>query len=273
MEAELRELYIELLKSAVRNTLYREEVAPPGPAELARVEAHLDHLRERFGAEVAARAGTATQVYHRLRANSPDAHTLADPAQIENVQRCVESVLASGVPGDLIETGVFRGGQTIFMRGLLKAHGVTDRRVFVADSFQGLPEPDPSHRSDAVAYEFLSPIGHFRVSEEAVRATFARYGLLDEQVCFLPGWFRDTLPKAPIERLAVMRLDGDWYQSTRDALENLYPKLSPGGFAIIDDYGIPIGCRRAVDEYRQRQGITEPLTWINSSTVYWQRAR
>ena len=116
---------------------------------------------------------------------------------------------------------------------------------------------------------------HF--GEQGGQLTYGDYlqlsGLLDAQVCFLPGWFRDTLPKAPIERLALMRLDGDWYESTRDALENLYPKLSPGGFAIIDDYGIPIGCRRAVDEYRQRHAIQEPLTWVNGATVYWRRER
>jgi hypothetical protein len=114
-------------------------------------------------------------------------------------------------------------------------------------------------------------VGGLRVSLTEVRANFQRFGLLDEQVNFLAGWFRDTLPAAPVERLALLRLDGDWYDSTRDCLRFLYPKLSAGGYIIIDDYGLPLGCRRAVDEYRRAKRIREPLQWVNMQTVFWQR--
>jgi O-methyltransferase len=83
------------------------------------------------------------------------------------------------------------------------------------------------------------------VSLEQVKANFDRYGLLDDQVRFLKGWFRDTLPVAPIERLAVLRLDGDMYESPMDTLVNLYPKLSEGGYVIVDDYGAIPACRQA----------------------------
>ena len=109
------------------------------------------------------------------------------------------------------------------------------------------------------------------VSLEQVQANFARYGLLDEQVRFLPGWFRDTLPTAPIRRLALLRLDGDLYESTWIALESLYPKLSPGGFAIVDDYGAIPACRAAVDEFRAAERITESLIEIDWTGVYWRR--
>lgn len=89
---------------------------------------------------------------------------------------------------------------------------------------------------------------------ETVRRNFARYGLLDEQVHFLKGWFGRSLSKAPIERLAVLQLDGDLYESTWDALTHLYPKLSPGGFAIVDDYWYA-SCRTAVHDYRVQHGI------------------
>ena len=86
-------------------------------------------------------------------------------------------------------------------------------------------------------------------SYEEVRERFARYGLLDEQVRFLRGWFRDTLPSAPIERLALLRLDGDLYDSTYDTLAALYPRVSVGGYVIIDDYDAVDECREAVHDY------------------------
>lgn len=267
-----RALYIDLLQRAVRNELYREPPKAPDEHDLARARTHLAAMRERLGPVMDKTDLTPERVHALWRNNNPPAHTVCDRAQLDNVRDCIEQVLSEGVPGDLIEAGVFRGGQPILMRGVLKAHGVTDRKVFVADSFQGLPEPDPTRDlDDAIALALLDGVGRFRVSAQAVRDAFLRYGLLDEQVVFLEGWFKDVLPSAPIERLAVIRLDGDFYESTRDALQALYPKLSSGGFAIIDDYGIPIGCRRAVDEYRAAHGIGAELVWVNRQTTYWRK--
>ncbi|MGF7234717.1 MAG: TylF/MycF/NovP-related O-methyltransferase, partial [Frankia sp.] len=177
------------------------------------------------------------------------AHTMIGRKRLDNLRHCVETVLADRVPGDLIETGVWRGGSCIFMRGILAARDVTDRTVWVADSFAGLPAPDaerypadagdPHHTFDALAVPLAE-----------VQRTFQRFGLLDDQVRFLPGWFADTLPTAPIDSLAVIRLDGDMYSSTIEALTALYPKLQAGGFCIVDDYGAVDGCRRAVEDYR-----------------------
>jgi O-methyltransferase len=110
------------------------------------------------------------------------------------------------------------------------------------------------------------------VDQPAVQANFERYGLMDEQVRFLKGWFKDTLPNAPIQRLAVVRLDGDMYESTMDGLTCLYPKLSPGGYLIADDYGAVRGCRQAVEDYRQTQGITDPIQPIDGMGIFWQRS-
>lgn len=200
------------------------------------------------------------------------AHTMIGLRRLENLRACVEEVLARGVPGDLIETGAWRGGATIFMRAVLKAHGVTDRRVWVADSFAGLPPPDPE-RYPRDAGDTLHQHQQLAVSLDQVRGHFARYGLLDDQVRFLPGWFRDTLPDAPIERLAVLRLDGDLYESTLQALESLYDKLSPGGFVIVDDYGCIAACRQAVHDFRDARGVREPIRPVDWSGVYWQKAR
>ena len=114
-----------------------------------------------------------------------------------------------------------RGRLCIYMRGILAAHAVKNRTVWVADSFAGLPKPDetlyPADKGDTHhIFDELS------VSLDEVKDNFQRFGLLDEQVAFLPGWFKDTLPQAPIDQLAVLRLDGDMYGSTIETLQALY---------------------------------------------------
>jgi len=197
------------------------------------------------------------------------ADTMIGLRRLDNIQFCVEQVLRDQIPGDLIEAGVWRGGAAIFMRAILAAYGVVDRAVFVADSFQGLPPPNlaaypQDHSADWHTVTFLA------VAQETVQQNFAKYGLLDDQVIFLKGWFKDTLPCAPIQQLAVLRIDADMYESTTDALTHLYPKLVCGGFCIIDDYAIP-NCQRAVDDFRARLAIASPLEKIDSTGVYWRK--
>jgi len=181
------------------------------------------------------------------------------------------------VPGDLLEAGVWRGGMAIYLRAILAAHGDTARRVWVADSFEGLPEPDAkrfplearAHASKTMTDDFQ----RFAVSEADVRANFAAFDLLDDQVQFLVGWFKDTLPNAPVERLSLMRLDGDMYESTIQALDALYPRLSPGGFCIIDDFGSHASqAGQAVHDYRTAHGITEHIVAIDEFGAFWRRA-
>ena len=159
----------------------------------------------------------------------------------------------------------------MLFRSILAAYGVTDRRVWVADSFEGLPEPD-GERYPADAGIDWSGVGLLKVDADAVRANFARYGLLDDQVGFLEGWFCDTLPDAPIDELAVLRLDGDLYQSTMDALDALEPKVADGGFVIVDDYGGWASCRAAVDDYRNAHGITATIETVDWTGVWWRKS-
>ena len=186
-----------------------------------------------------------------------------------SLQDCVETVLDEGIPGDLVECGVWRGGACVLMRAVLAAYGNKTRRVWLADSFAGVPPPDTAN----FAVDKWSLLHHFApvlaVSEAEVRANFARYCLLDDQVRFLPGWFKDTLHDAPIERIAVLRLDGDLYESTIQALDGLYPRLSPGGFCIIDDYNLK-ACRQAVGDYRATHGITAEIVDIDGSGAFWR---
>jgi O-methyltransferase len=262
-------LYLDLLKRCLVNWLYADAETVTVPAEALlpadQVQRLADHglwlVRPcRFQPQLRAEGGDWP----------PFAHTMIGLKRLDNLQRCVEDVLARGVPGDLMECGVWRGGAAIFLRGLLKAHGVADRRVWVADSFAGVPPPDPV-RYPADAGLDLHRHSYLAVPVAQVRDHFARYGLLDERVCFLPGWFRDTLPRAPVERLAVLRLDGDLYESTLDALTALYPKLAPGGYLIIDDYGDIPACRQAVEDYREAHGIREAILDIDGHGAYWQR--
>src|SRR5262249_23671341 len=153
----------------------------------------------------------------------------------------------------------------------LKAYGVTDRTVWLADSFEGLPPPNAAlypHDRGSTLHQF----GFLAVSLDQVRENFQRYGLLDEQVQFLKGWFRDTLPTAPVQRLAVLRLDGDLYESTMDALTHLYPKVSPGGYVIVDDYGNIAACRQAVHDYRNWHEVQDPIHDIDGMGVFWVKA-
>ncbi len=198
------------------------------------------------------------------------ADTMIGMNRLNNIEHCVRAIVAGNVPGDFIEAGVWRGGAVILMRGLLKELGITDRKVWAADSFRGLPAPD------AEKYEADRGFGLHRekilsVSLETVKNNFRKYDLLDDQVVFLEGWFKDTLPPAPVEKLALIRLDADMYESTMQALHHLYPKLSPGGFVIVDDYNAFPNCRQAVDEYRAQHRITEKMIAIDKEAVYWRK--
>jgi O-methyltransferase len=203
-----------------------------------------------------------------------DAETMIGMQRLTSLQQCVETVLAEDVPGDLVECGVWRGGASILMRAVLAAYGDGTRSVWLADSFEGVPPPDAeNYKADKLPWYTMglhrfAPV--LAVPETEVRANFERYGLLDEQVRFLPGWFKDTLHDAPIDQIAVLRLDGDLYESTIQALDGLYPRLSPGGFCIIDDYNLPY-CRQAVSDYRAKHGITAEIVEIDGSGVFWRK--
>jgi O-methyltransferase len=165
---------------------------------------------------------------------------------------------------------VWRGGAAIFMRALLDVHHETDRFVWAADSFAGLPEPDPAaYPPDAGDPHHR--VGYLAVSLSDVERNFSRYEIPTDRVRFLPGWFRDTLPHLEGGPWSLIRLDGDMYESTMLGLESLYPRLSPGGFVIVDDYGAIDVCRRAVDDFRAKHGIDAALEWVDWTGVSWRK--
>ncbi len=285
----LPKLYIETLKSSLLNELYIENetrIVQMLARKLNNVDSTFEDIyhpvatlqatiydHKQDGSSIILNKvnadGSLTSV-HGLRNYTELAHTMIGRKRLDNVQYCIEEIIKSGIPGDLIETGIWRGGTTIFMRGLLAAYGITDRRVWAADSFQGVPPP--THPDDA-GYDIsakLLPV--LAVGVEQVRELFQRYGLLDEQTIFLEGWFKDTLAKAPIKVLAVLRLDGDLYESTMDALNPLYAKVARGGFIIVDDYNAVPQCARAITDFRATHGIADPIHKIDDASVYWRKS-
>ena len=268
--------YLELLKRCLTADLYDESAWSvltgwrSGQGGLAqRMRRAAARFLERRGVLLVRKRGFDPA----LRADGTDwpafGYSMIGLKRLHNVEACIRAIVADGVPGDLIETGVWRGGSAIFMRAVLLQLGVTDRQVWVADSFAGLPKPTNVHDQVEKAWD-MSENPYLAVSLEQVRANFARFGLLDEQVRFLKGWFRDTLPTAPIERLALLRLDGDMYEATMDALENLYAKVSGGGFVIVDDYGSWPACQLAVDRFRASHRIAADLIPVAGGAVYWR---
>ena len=250
---QLRNRYIEQLKKSIMNTLNQDVadslINPDSTEEQSQPE-WFNHFW--FG----------------------NALTMCSLKRLNNIQFCLENCLRENIPGDFIECGVWRGGVIILMRGILAAHGVRNRTIWGADSFQGLPLP-PRDSIDEKMYNFAKVVeaNRFAVSLKAVKSNVARYDLLDDQVQFLPGWFHETLPSVQIDRLAVLRLDGDYYESTMDTLVHLYPKLSTGGYVIVDDWGLDQICgeKQAVTEYRQTHCIKDKIIDIDYHSAYWQK--
>lgn len=197
------------------------------------------------------------------------AHTMIGRKRLRNTRVLAEQAIRNGIPGDFIEAGVWRGGASVMMRAVCEAYGDAIRKVICADSFEGLPPPNaacyPADTGDK-----HHTVDVLSVGLNEVRNTFAAYALLDGQVEFLKGWFRDTLPGLN-RTFAVVRLDGDMYESTAQGLEFLYPQLSPGGYLIVDDFGAVPACRQAVHEYREKNDITEAIHLVDWTGVWWRK--
>jgi len=277
-DTPLARRYIELLKAALLNETALEAEAAFFLARDA-IDAGSSDFDDRMVYDV---QESAAEFFRDLAAHRTDGryfrrdirrigfgYTMIGRARLDDLDVCVSTVLREGVRGDLVEAGVWRGGASILMRGILAAHGDEDRSVWVADSFAGLPKPE----SDRDTLDLSADVRpELVVPRHRVAANFARFDLLDDRVRFLEGWFRDTLAASPIEQIAVLRLDGDLYESTRQTLDALYHRVAPGGFVVVDDYGVLRECRLAVDEFRKEHGITDEITTIDWTGVRWRKS-
>lgn len=310
-ELPLPSLYLDVVKRALCNFIYEDPSTWAYGPDKQLVPLNRFDLRRRV-----------------LGQDLPlQAHTMVGWRRLTNIESCAKAVIDAGVPGDFVETGVLRGGSAIFMRAVLRAYGVTDRRVFACDTFVAPQEPQPSLVRDAVGKAIFKVVSWltripsarwrrslFRFMEvrqrswppsvnpssewvdfclalvryaeknqallrprdvtsvSAVRSHFARYGLLDSQVELVQGFFADTLPKAPIQRVALLRCDGDTYESTRSVLDVLYDKVSVGGYVIIDDYHSFADAKDAVDQFRSAHAIADELSKVDDSAVFWRKS-
>jgi O-methyltransferase len=272
---QLRSLYLELLKGSLTGALAEDSDRILGTRGALSMKKRAGHALARLAGRAHLEISVKRPYDPKLREVGRDwpsrAESMIGLRRMENLRDCIAQIVKDDVPGDLIETGVWRGGACIFMKANLVAWGDTTRKVWVADSFQGLPKPTATE-FPADAGDLLHREGNLSVGAEQVRHNFERYGMLDDRIEFLVGWFKDTLPTAPIESLSLMRLDGDMYESTWQAIEVLYPKLSPGGFCVIDDYGSHASqAGAAIHDYRKAHGIDEEIVEIDPFGAYWRK--
>ena len=194
-------------------------------------------------------------------------YTMLFPLRARTLYRLARRVDSEGIPGALVDCGTWNGGST----ALLSA-GAPDRAVWAFDSFEGTPlatEPD-AIPEDLLPFSEGQCLGEEAMLREAVSI----HGSPD-RLTVRPGWFQDTLEPAVAEigPIAILHLDGDWYESIRFPLETLYPHVSPGGWIVIDDYGAVVGAARATDEFRSRVGDTSPLIRTDQTGRYWRKPR
>ena len=247
--------YIELVKSMV--------------SAVALIDAELS-IEPRLGK----RTITARRLNMTLREAGDDwtlmGSTMVGLRRLDNVRDLIKAVILNGVEGDYIETGVWRGGASIFARAVIAAYGEqASRTSYVCDSFSGLP---PGDRDLDPGDKNWDNTTYLEVPYSVVANNFFSYGLLDKNVVFVKGLFRDSLGPLSnhIKRLSIMRLDGDMYESTVDVLYRLYDKLSVGGYVIIDDwFGFP--ARTACEDFFKVHGINPKITAIDNLAVFWMK--
>jgi O-methyltransferase len=271
--AALRTRYLDLLKAALVNLIYpehelriewleREGAAPDRQRALRDIR----YAEPEAFAELVAHKADGRNWRRRVTRFS---HTMIGLRRLDNLQWCAARIFAERIGGDFLEAGVCQGGAAIFLRALQVAWGEGERLTWLADSFQGLPAPTSEHDQGYEFHEAVQP--WLAVGMEAVKDNFRTYGLLSDEVRFLPGWFEESLPDAPVGRLAILRIDADLYVSTRQALDALYDRVVPGGFVIVDDYHAFAPCRRAVDEFRAERDIADPVVRIDWTAIFWRK--
>lgn len=240
-----REAYLDLVRRAVTNYLY---LGGEASREEFRCAAHYD-------------IDAGNWKIDRLALPA----TLLTAAQLDLVERSVLEVERRDVPGDLLEAGVWRGGVIVLMRALLSAHDIADRKVVAADSFAGIPRNTRATGDPVDAWP-----DRWVASRAEVEGILERFGLLDERIQFLEGYFEDSFRTLTGERYALIRLDSDSYDSVETSLEYLYPRVSRGGIVIIDDWHLP-GCRLAVETYRAQLGIVDPIEEVEGN-AWWTKS-
>lgn len=198
-------------------------------------------------------------------------YTMTSPERLHALVTAVEYVIRAGIPGDIVECGVWKGGSMMAVARTLLKRGRSDRTLCLFDTFDGMPPPADVDRdlhgrsaSSLLAAEERETSFVWAVASlTEVRRNLESAGYPTERIRYVQGRVEDTLPAQAPDRIALLRLDTDWYSSTRHELVHLFPRLSPGGVLIVDDYGHWQGCRRAVDEFLEERRIPMLLCRID----------
>ena len=196
------------------------------------------------------------------------AYTMTSPERIVSLLRAINYIEESNIEGSIVECGVWKGGS--MMAALLALKGQT-RDIYLYDTFEGMSEPtkeDKSYKNESAKEAFLNKDDYWKRIEcystlEEVEHNIYNVGYPKNKINFIQGKVEETIPETIPEKIAILRLDTDWYESTMHEMVHLFPKLVPGGVIIIDDYGHWKGCKKAVDEYISNNNIKLLLNRID----------
>ncbi len=189
------------------------------------------------------------EVYSKIRA-----FTIVEPERCYALYQAVQYIIRNGIMGDFAECGVWKGGSVMLIGHLLLKAGISDRKIYLYDSFEGMPKPGENdgdwEKAEWEKHRRDDQLNNWCLSSlEEVKVNMASTGYPAENFIFIKGKVEETIPGMLPGKLALLRLDTDWYESTKHELIHLYPLLERGGILIIDDYGAWQGAKKAVDEY------------------------
>jgi hypothetical protein len=187
-------------------------------------------------------------------------YTITTVQRMYELYQAIHYISRSNIQGDIVECGVWKGGSMMLAALALQERGAADRGLWLYDTFEGMTQPDERDRdySGVPATRYFGTgeqAAYYRVGVDAVQDAMRRTRYPEQRMHFVKGRVEDTIPASAPSQIALLRLDTDWYESTRHEMEHLYPRLAPGGVLILDDYGAFVGARQAVDEYFREHGI------------------
>jgi O-methyltransferase len=197
-----------------------------------------------------------------------DVYSMGDIQEIQLIEECINNIIKNNIEGDIIEAGVWKGGMAMWMKNLLNYYG-DNRKLWLFDTFGIFPES--LYDKDKKIHLLTEYLFSKKYDINDVRNNFKKLNLLDDTINFVVGDFKDTVPKTDISKIAILRLDSDYYDATLIMLEKYYFKIVKGGYIIIDDYNNEyLGAKEAILFFRNKYNIMETIINKGNGYVYWQ---
>ena len=202
--------------------------------------------------------------------DSPDVHSMCDVKEVDQMEYLVKDVIRRQIPGSIVETGSWRCGLMKYTKAIVDIYEGSNRQIYMFDTFDHFPKPTQNQKDQAIhpivefLFENMQPL-------DRIKASFKELGLLDDNVHFIQGLFEDTVPRTNLDKIAILRLDSDYYESTMLVLKHYYKNIVPGGWLVCDDYNNPfLGAKSAVTDFRAANNITSPIIDTHGGSVYWR---